>query len=237
MALQEPLTCGEGGSTGATITTRINTNHTNIGDLDILSTVDKASLVGAINEVDAAIAALVTDIDNNAIAIGVNTDAINTNITDITTNETDIATLDARVTANEADIVALQAADNIQRFEGAKVANYVVPDVYGADAVTLSATALVAGRYLISYSFSADLQANKDKVLAFQLTGDEAGFEFGLAISTTALTEKIAHNYTYYLDLPAGDISVGMVFKDVTGGLGFIVDYCDLMLQYVGPTP
>ena len=237
MAIQEPLTCGEGGSTGATVMTRINTNHEQAGDLDTLSTTDKASLVGAINEVDGDTAGFRTDIDANTADIATNTTAISDHETRITANTATGVDHETRITANEADIVALQAADNIQRFEGAKVANYAVPDAYGADAVTLSATALVAGRYLISYSFSADLQANKDKVLAFQLTGDEAGFEFGLAISTGNLSEKTAHNYTYYLDLPAGDISFGIVFKDVTGGLGFVVDYCDLMLQYVGPTP
>ena len=179
MALQEDLICGEGGSTGSTILGRINLNHAQAGDLDLLITTSKDTLVNAINEV----------------------------------------------------------GTNIQKFYGVKASAYAVPDDYGTDAVTLNATGLVAGRYLISYSFQADFGTNRDKVLAFKLTGDQAGDEFGKTISTAHQEEKLSHNYSYYKDLPAGDLSYGIVFKDVTGGLGFVVDYLDLMVMYVGPTP
>ena len=227
MAIQEDLTCGEGGSTGQVILDRVNTNHHNIGDLDTLTTNDKTSLVSALNEVDSKVDIHGTEITDLETEVGV--------------HDTEIGDLGDLDTIEKNSLVGaineVNAKVPLQRFEGAKMTAYAVPDTVGADALTLSVTGLIAGRYYLSYSFTADFQSHKDKPLAYQLTGDAAGYEFAITISTANVTEKVDHNYGYYVDLPDGDYSFGIVFKDVSGGQGFIIDYCDLMLMYLSPTP
>jgi hypothetical protein len=235
MPILEDLTCGEGGSTGATVMSRINLNHAQVGDLDTLTTTAKADLVGAVNEIDAENGGFQTQIDANGVAITANAQAI----VDSEAEHGDLTLLtttakDSLVNAiNEVDAKAIPH----QAFYGAKNSAYAVPDAYGADAATLTVTGLVPGRYFLGYSFQADFGANRDKILAVQLTGDAAGDEFGDTISTGQQHEKKNRYYGFYLDLAVTDYEFGIVFRDDTGGLGFIIDYVDLMLEYKGPTP
>ena len=122
-------------------------------------------------------------------------------------------------------------------FHGIKGSALAVPDTYNASDLTLDVLGLIGGRYLIGYAFEADFKAHRDKELLFQLTGDQAGAEFGETISTGRAIGLKSRYYQYYEDLPAGDFSFGIHFKDASGGNDFTINFIDLMLTYVGPTP
>jgi len=108
--IQEDLTCGEGGSTGAVVLDRVNEHEHEIGDLDLLSTDVKTDLASAINEVDAEAVVDRANIATNTADIATNTSAIATNTADIATNTANIATNTGDIVLNAAEI-AINAAD------------------------------------------------------------------------------------------------------------------------------
>ena len=83
MALQPDLTCGEGGSTGAVILDRINEHEAEIGDLELLDTSVKDSLVGSLNELN-------SHVDTNTQSVVDLWTQVNTNTADIATLQTQV---------------------------------------------------------------------------------------------------------------------------------------------------
>lgn len=149
---------------------------------------------------------------------------------DINANTNGVADLDTRVTA-------IENLPSASAFYGIKLAAYAVPDAYAGPAVTLTAVGILAGRYLISYSMQLNFNTEKDKEIAYQITGDIAGDELAQSQSLASTVGKKSVDYSYYIDLPAGDFTYGIQFRDVTTGRNLLVDFCDLMLDRVGDTP
>ena len=130
MAIQEDLTCGEGGSTGAVVLDRINGHEHEIGDLPLLTTTVQTDLVSAVNEVNAAVLTNDAEVgDLTLLTTTVQTDlvsAVNEVNAEVLTNDADIAT-------NTADILALQGQIGLpskgsMRLEGDLV--QVIGDTY-----------------------------------------------------------------------------------------------------------
>lgn len=153
-----------------------------------------------------------------------------------------ITDINANTNANAASVVRLDAIDarlDTNRFFGAKIAAFTVPLVYNAiDDITLTTPVLPAGRYLVSYANQYNFNAVKDKSIAYQLTGAMAGVELTQSMSTGGQGSIEDSNYSFYKDLPDGSITFGMKFRTFDGtDHGFVVDFCDLMLLWVGDTP
>ena len=167
--------------------------------------------------------------DTMVEAIGTNTDKIG-DLTTLTTDEK--GSLVGAI--NELD-----AKDFRQLFYGAKATGIAVPDTYNTLAdVELVTPVLPAGRYLLSYAIQVDMNAQKDKVLAYKTVGDFPSDEFGVMIPTANTGgTKISENYSFYKDLPDGALTYGMNFRDISGGNGFTVDFVDIMVMWVGFTP
>jgi len=207
--------------------------------IPLLETAEKTNLVGAINEVNADVDLVGGEIgDLTLLTTDVKTDtvsAINEVDANADANTAEIIVVDSKV--NDA-VLAITELQEAHKFYGTKAVDIIVPDTYPATPhAEMVATGLVPGRYKIEYSFQADFNTQKDKVMNFQLTGEFAGVEFGKSISTANLANEVGHNYSFYKDLTATDITWGIHFRDATGGQGFSVDFIDLMLQRVGDTP
>ncbi len=128
----------------------------------------------------------------------------------------------------------------VERFFGSKISNFVVP-ISGynvTDDINLTTPILPAGRYLISYANQYNFNAVKDKSIAYQLTGDMAGAELTQSMSTGGQGSIEDSNYGFYKDLPLGSINFGIKFRTFDGtDHGFVVDFCDIMILWVGDTP
>jgi len=120
----------------------------------------------------------------------------------------------------------------------ASLAGLAVPDVYPVEPhMTVTFPSAPAGRYIATYNFEADFNAKKDKFVGFTVTGSlpMAGTEFSEAIptgNTDALKNRL---YGAEFDhTVVGDITVGLMFRDVAGGNGFTILNADVSIMKVG---
>jgi len=120
----------------------------------------------------------------------------------------------------------------------ASLADLAVPDTYPVEPdLTVTFASAPAGRYVATYNFEADFNGAKDKFIGYTATGNlpMAGTEFSEAIptgNTDALKNRL---YGAEFDhIATGDITVGLMFRDVTGGNGFTILTADVSIMRVG---
>ncbi len=118
------------------------------------------------------------------------------------------------------------------------LANLSIPDDYPVDPdIEATFAAAPAGRYVATYNFELDFGGTKDKFIGFTATGNlpMAGTEFSEAIpsgKTDALKNRLYG--AEFIHSVAGDIVVGLMFRDIGGGNGFTVLNADVSIQRVG---
>ena len=118
------------------------------------------------------------------------------------------------------------------------LADLSVPDVYPASPhMEVTFVNAPVGRYVATYNFECDFNAQKDKFLGFRTTGDplSAGVEFSEAIPNSQTDAQKNRLYGAEFDhTVAGDINVGLEFRDVSGGQGFTILNADISVMLVG---
>jgi len=118
------------------------------------------------------------------------------------------------------------------------LANLAVPDAYpGTPDMEVTFVNAPAGRYIATYNFECDFNGHKDKFVGFRTTGDplSAGVEFSEAIPNSQTDAQKNRLYGAEFDhAVAGDINVGLEFRDISGGQGFTILNADISVMRVG---
>ncbi len=118
------------------------------------------------------------------------------------------------------------------------MANLDVPDDYPATPhMEVTFANAPVGRYVATYNFECDFNSKKDRYLGFRTTGDplSAGIEFSEAIPTDRNAELKNRLYGAEFEHDTlGDINVGLEFRDITGGQGFVILNADISVMLVG---
>jgi len=117
------------------------------------------------------------------------------------------------------------------------LANLAVPDAYAGPDMEVTFVAAPVGRYIATYNFECDFNSHKDRFVGFRTTGDplSAGVEFSEAIPNSQTDAYKNRLYGAEFDhTVAGDINVGLEFRDVTGGQGFTILNADISIMRVG---
>jgi len=98
----------------------------------------------------------------------------------------------------------------------------------------LTTGALPTGTYVIGYSFEADYNSHKDKVLLHRLTGDYAGVEFSESISAAQTGYFKSRFYSFPKTVTEGaSITHGIEFVDPQGTNGFVINFADVSVHRV----
>ena len=100
--------------------------------------------------------------------------------------------------------------------------------------VTMTTPVLEAGVYMISFSWEADFNDQKNQPFETQITGDFAGNIYSDSIGDNDVNIKTRY-YAFPVELPGGPVTIGVQGRKSAAFISQLnVDFIDIMVYRVG---